>query len=60
MPRQKMFVALVKGDQRYLFVYFSGQEAELLRQFGRWASNPDLDFNWMDAATLSARVRDQM
>lgn len=52
-------LALVRGDQKYIFFYGEGQRAELERTLGRWAANPDLQFNWFDAAQLTARAREQ-
>lgn len=50
-------LALVKGDERYVFLYDDGNRAETLRTLGRYASNPDLSFTWYDAAVLSQKVR---
>jgi len=50
-------LALVKGPERYVFMYDDANRGEVLRMFGRFASNPDLSFTWYDAATLSQRVR---
>jgi len=51
-------LALVKGNERYVFLFDDSQRDEVLRQFGRFASNPDLSFNWYDAAVLAQRVRE--
>jgi len=53
-------VALVKGKERYVFLYHDGQRANLLRTFGRFASNAELSFTWYDAAVLSKRVREAL
>ena len=55
----KSFVALIKGRERYVFIYSDTKEgkADLLRTFGRFASDPELSFTWYDAAMLSAKVR---
>ncbi|MEX0937536.1 MAG: hypothetical protein WDZ59_06725 [Pirellulales bacterium] len=50
-------LALVKGDERYIFLYDDSKRAETLRTFGRYASNPELSFSWYDAAVLSQRLR---
>ena len=50
-------LALVKGRERYVFLYEDSQRAEALRMLGRYASNPDLSFTWYDAAVLSQKVR---
>jgi hypothetical protein len=50
-------LALVKGRERYIFLYEDSQRAEALRMLGRFASNPELSFTWYDAAVLSQKVR---
>jgi len=50
-------LALVKGRERYVFLYDDTQRAEALRMLGRYASRPDLSFTWYDAAVLSRKVR---
>ena len=50
-------LALVKGSERYIFLYDDSNRAKTLRMLGRYASNPDLSFTWYDAAVLSQRVR---
>jgi len=39
-------VALVKGDERYLFLFNDEQKGETLRTLGKYASNPELSFSW--------------
>ncbi|MCA9248338.1 MAG: hypothetical protein KDA42_14525 [Planctomycetales bacterium] len=50
-------LALVKGEERYIFLFDDSNRAETLRMFGRYASNPDLSFTWYDAAVLSQKLR---
>lgn len=50
-------LALVKGKERYIFLYDDRRRAETLRTLGRFASNPELNFSWYDAAILSQKVR---
>lgn len=52
-------LALVKGKERYLFLYDDSQQADALRALGRHASNPELSFTWYDAAVLSRRIRNE-
>lgn len=52
-------LALVKGNERYVFLYDDSQQAEVLRALGRSASNPELSFSWYDAAVLSKKVRQE-
>ena len=50
-------LALVKGEERYVFLYDDASRAEALRTLGRFASNPELSMTWYDAAVLSQKVR---
>ena len=52
-------LALVKGEERYVFLYDDASRAETLRTLGRYASNPDLSFTWYDAAVLSQKIRQE-
>lgn len=50
-------VALVKGEERYIFLFNDGKKSETLRTLGRYASDSNLSFSWYDAAVLSQKVR---
>jgi hypothetical protein len=52
-------LALVKGAERYVFLYDDASRAETLRTLGRYASNPELSFTWYDAAVLSQKIRQE-
>jgi hypothetical protein len=52
-------LALVKGAERYVFLYDDSNRAETLRMLGRYASNPQLSFTWYDAAVLSQKIRQE-
>lgn len=52
-------LALVKGNERYVFLFDDTSRAETLRTLGRFASNPELSFSWYDAAVLSQKVRQE-
>ena len=52
-------LALVKGSERYVFLYDDESRAETLRVLGRYASHPDLSFTWYDAAVLSQKIRQE-
>lgn len=52
-------LALVKGAERYVFLYDDASRAETLRVLGRYASNPELSFTWYDAAVLSQKIRQE-
>lgn len=57
MTRDINVLALVKGEERYIFLFDDNHRAEALRTLGRFASNPDLSFTWYDAAVLSQKIR---
>lgn len=50
-------VALVKGGERYVFLYDDESREETLRAMARQAANPELSFSWYDAAVLAQKVR---
>ena len=50
-------LALVKGNERYIYLYGDSQQAEVLRTLGRHAACPELSFSWYDAAVLGKKVR---
>lgn len=50
-------LVLVKGEERFIFLFNDDNRSETLRLFGRYASNPELSFTWYDAAVLSQKVR---
>lgn len=52
-------LALVKGEERYIFLFDDRSRAETLRILGRYASNPQLSFSWYDAAVLSQKIRQE-
>lgn len=53
-------LALVKGQERYIFLYDASTKCEALRTLGRWASNKELSFSWLDAAVLSQKIRQEV
>ncbi|OGZ92764.1 MAG: hypothetical protein A2528_00295 [Candidatus Staskawiczbacteria bacterium RIFOXYD2_FULL_37_9] len=50
-------LALVKGIERYVFLYDDESAQAILTMLGKFAKNPDLSFTWYDAAVLSQKVR---
>lgn len=57
MPEDVNVVALVKGSERYVFLFDDLSRDELLKVLGRFADEDDLSFSWYDAAVLSQKVR---
>ncbi len=59
MNRHRRSLTLVKGRHKFVFRYEPGGESELLASFVQLASDPDSDFDWLDAAVLSFRMGQQ-
>lgn len=57
MSRAVNVLALVRDGQKYVFLYDDASVETLLSQLAEFASDPELDFTWYDAAMLSQRVR---
>lgn len=49
-------LSLVKGEERFVFRYRSGQEAEIIDEFASLAGNRQSSFDWFDAAVLSYQM----
>jgi hypothetical protein len=58
MSSEVNVVALVRGEEQYIFVFDETNRTETLRILGRYAADPQLSFTWFDAAVLSQRVRE--
>ncbi len=56
---EMLMLCLVKGVERYIFLYTEATKAEALRTPGRWAANGDISFSWYDAAVLSQKIRSE-
>ncbi len=57
MSKDINVLALVKGKERYIFLFDDENRSETLRTLGRYASDQDLSFTWYDAAVLSQKIR---
>lgn len=49
-------LALVRGEERYVFLYDDDSADQLLRTLGQYAADPELSFSWYDAAVMSQRI----
>lgn len=58
MDREINVLALVKGEERFIFLFDDKNRDATLRQLARFAADPELDFSWYDAAMLSRKIRD--
>jgi len=59
VPQDINVLAMVKGSERYVFLFDDSSRAATLRLLGKYASDPDLSFTWYDAAILSQRIRQE-
>jgi hypothetical protein len=57
--RELNVLALVKGNERYIFVYDDQSREPLLEAFRAQAANPELSLNWFDAAVLTQKAHEQ-
>ena len=48
--------SLVKGNERYLVRCGTGDEEAAIAQLMEWAENPEMDFDWFDAAVLARQI----
>lgn len=58
MSKEINVLAMVKGEERYIFLYDDEHRTETLRMLGRYAADPELSFTWYDAAVLSKKIRE--
>lgn len=49
-------LSLVKGEERFVFRYQPGQEAEVIDAFASMAADDGSTFDWFDAAVLSYQM----
>ena len=59
MRREFNVLALIKGRERYVFVYDDVSRDALLDAFRDLAADPAMSFSWFDAAVLSDKAREQ-
>ena len=59
MDQEINVLALVKGTERFVFLFDDDSRSDTLKMLARYASNPDLSFTWYDAAVLSQKIRQE-
>ncbi|MCI0641353.1 MAG: hypothetical protein L0Y70_19920 [Gemmataceae bacterium] len=52
-------LALIKGQEHYIFVYDDGSQDELVDAFRDLAADPHHSLNWFDALVLTKKAREQ-
>ena len=60
MPREFNVLALIKGAERYVYVYDDASRQPLLTAFQEQAADPDLSLSWFDATVLTTKAREQV
>jgi hypothetical protein len=57
--REFNVLALVKGNERYVYIYDDDSQQPLIDAFRDQAADPRLSFTWFDAAVLTEKAREQ-
>jgi hypothetical protein len=57
--REYNVLALIKGTERYVFVYDDEAHEPLIDALRDQAADPRLSFTWFDAAILTEKAREQ-
>ena len=57
MTQELNVLALIKGDERFIFVYDDDSTDTLIEDIRTQAADPAVALNWFDAAVLTERVR---
>ena len=57
MTQELNVLALIKGEERFIFVYDDDSQDALLDDIRNKAADPAVSLNWFDAAVLTERVR---
>ena len=52
-------LALIKGEDRYIFVYDDASRQQLIATFRDQAADPNLSLTWFDAVVLTKRAQEQ-
>lgn len=59
MANEFNVLALIKGDERYVFVYDDVSRAVLIDTIRDLAADPALSLTWFDALVLTKKAREQ-
>lgn len=57
MAHELNVLALIKGDERFIFVYDDDSRDALVEDLRNKAADPAVGLNWFDVAVLTERVR---
>lgn len=53
-------LAIIRGNEKYIFLYDDSNAGVCLRILRCFASNPELSFTWYDAAVLGQKIRQKL
>jgi hypothetical protein len=53
-------LALVKGPERFVYVYDDASHPDLIATLRDHAADPDLSLSWFDATVLTTKAREQV
>ena len=57
MPDRVIYaIMLLKGAQKYLFLFEPNNFIGLINHMIKYANDPELDFNWYDVGKISQRA----
>lgn len=59
MRHELNVLALIKGTEKYIFLYDDESRDVLIDAFRSQAADPRLSFTWFDAAVLTQKAREQ-
>ena len=59
VAREVNVLALIKGEEHYVFVYDEQSLASLLRHFHQQALDEEVSLTWFDAAVLTEKAWEQ-
>src|SRR5438067_5456023 len=57
--REFNVLALIKGNERYIYVYDDDSRQPLIDAFRDQAADPRLNLTWFDAAVLTEKAKEQ-
>jgi hypothetical protein len=59
VQREVNVLALIKGNERFIYIYDDAGQQPLIETFRDQAADPRLSFSWFDAAVLTEKAREQ-
>ena len=60
MPPEVNVLALVKGAERFVYVYDDASHPDLIATLRDHAADPGLSLSWFDATVLTTKAREQV